>query len=255
MMREISFLNDKKETLRGYVHTPKRFNNTAIIVLHGFPGNMDSSISKRIALDFSKQGYLVLRFSFSGSPPSDGKFESKLMSQEVKEIKNAIDFIEDNYDFNKLILIGHSTGAIDASLYAYKDKRISKLVLSGCVSDLKHAARYDFTDEMVKSFWEKGYVKYKNKKYWSYNHKIKKAFYEEFFTLDIPSAMKKWRKPLLVIHGEKDEAIPSYIDPIEMYKQCKCKKKLVIIKDADHSYKGKGQWKKASREIINFIRH
>jgi pimeloyl-ACP methyl ester carboxylesterase len=180
------------------------------------------------------------------------------MSQEVKEIKNAIDFLYNNYEFKSLILIGHSTGAIDASLYAYKDKRIDKLVLSGAVSDLKYAARYDFNDEQIKDFWEKGYIIYRKvkgrKKHWVQGKKLKKAFYDEFFILNIFKAMRKWNKPLLIIHGEKDEAIPSSKDPYELYKLCKCRKKLVIIKGSDHSYSDKKCWKRFVKVVDNFIR-
>ncbi|MBS3175654.1 alpha/beta hydrolase [Candidatus Woesearchaeota archaeon] len=251
-MKKISFKNGKGLTLRGYIFTPKKYD-TAVVFLHGFPSDCRGGTGKRIGPSLMKKGYLVLTFDFSGTKTSEGKFEDKLMSKEVKDVHYAIDFLFRNYCFKKLVLIGHSTGAIDASLYAYKDKRIDKLILLGAVSDLKHSARYDFNDEQVRDFWTKGYIIYKRGKKWVKNKKLKKAFYDEFFTLDIPKAMKKYRRPLLIIHGEKDEAIPVN-DPQALYALARRPKKLVIVRDADHSFRNPRHWKKVVDAMMRFMK-
>jgi dipeptidyl aminopeptidase/acylaminoacyl peptidase len=250
MIKKISFKNQKGQTLRGFVHVPKQYD-TAFIVLHGFPGSCTGSRVPKTCKMLEAKGYLAMGFDFSGTNISDGKFEDKLMSQEAKEIKYAIDFLENNYKFKKLILHGHSTGAIDAALYAYKDKRISKLIISGGIDRLENAARYDFTDTQVRDFWTKGFITYNAKSYWTHNKKLKKAFYDEFFTLDIPSSIKKYKKPLLIIHGDNDEAVPverAYL----MYEQANNPKKLVIIKGSDHSFTKKDWLKKQVNEIVKF---
>ena len=145
MMRAISFKNRKGLTLRGFIHEPKRYD-TAILTLHGFPGSCIGGRVEKTAKQLEKKGFLVMRFDFSCSNLSDGRFEDKLMSEEVKDIKYAIDYLKKNYKFKKLILHGHSTGSIDASLYAYKDKRINKLILSGATDRLDHSAHFDFSD-------------------------------------------------------------------------------------------------------------
>lgn len=235
MIQKISFQNNLNLTLRGTIFKPKKYT-TVIIFCHGFPSSAEGSSPQRFAKILQHLGYLVMLFSFSGSGSSDGKFENKLMSQEVKDIKYAVDFLTENYEYKQLILIGHSTGAIDAALYAYKDKRIDKLVLLGGVSKLNEAVRYDFTDEQVRDFWKKGYIVYNRPKHWVHRKKLKKAFYDEFFTLDILGSLKKFRKPLLIIHGEKDEAIPVHKDPQELFAAANKPKKLVVIKGADHRF-------------------
>ena len=144
MIKNVEFKNKYGLKLKGIVHIPKKYD-TAFIYLHGFPGSM-SSRAVQVCEMMSKLGYLSLRFNFSGSDTSEGKFQDKLMSKEVDDIEYAIDFLTKNFKFKKLILMGHSTGAIDAALYGYKDKRISKLILSGCVGKLSNAAHYDFND-------------------------------------------------------------------------------------------------------------
>ncbi|MBI2666515.1 alpha/beta fold hydrolase [Candidatus Woesearchaeota archaeon] len=239
-MQKISFKNNFGLTLRGTIFKPKKYT-TAIIFCHGFPSSAEGSSPKRFAKFFQQMGYLVMLFSFSGSGSSEGKFEDKLMSQEVKDIKSAVDFLSEHYEYNQLVLIGHSTGAIDAALYAHTDKRVDKLVLLGGVSKLSEAVRYDFTDEQVRDFWKKGYIVYHRAKSWVHKKKIKRAFYDEFFQLDVLGSLKKFKKPLLIIHGEKDEAIPVQKDPQELYAAANQPKKLLIIKNADHRF-SKLQW-------------
>ena len=156
-----------------------------------------------------------------------------------------------NYFFRHLILIGHSTGAIDAALYAHKDRRITQLILTGAVSDLKNAAHYDFTDEQVRDFWTKGYIFYDRPGKWMHGKKLKKAFYDEFFTLDIPTAIKKYKKPLLIVHGEKD-IIPAS-EPQALFTMANTPKKLVIIRGADHSFTEAEHFKKVLKVMGEFV--
>jgi len=139
MKQPISFKNRYGLTLRGFISHPKRYD-TAVIFLHGFPGSCHGFTAQRMITALGKK-HLALIFDFSHTNTSDGKFEDKLMSKEVSDIKSAIDFLEDNYSYRQLVIIGHSTGAIDASLYAHRDKRISKLVLMGAESDTKQAGK------------------------------------------------------------------------------------------------------------------
>ncbi|MEK6809870.1 MAG: alpha/beta hydrolase [Nanoarchaeota archaeon] len=175
------------------------------------------------------------------------------MSQEVKEVRLAIDFLEKNFPFKSLVLIGHSTGAIDAALYAHKDKRINKLILLGGVSDLKQAVRYDFTDQQVYKFWTKGHITYHNPDSWYHKKRLKKAFYDEFFALDIQKAMKDYHHPLLIIHGDNDEAVPVK-EAYQLHRLANKPKKLVIIKGADHRFTKKRHQVRLLWQIYRFIR-
>ncbi len=250
MIRNVEFRNKRGLLLRGFISEPKNYH-TAIIFLHGFPSSCQGYSASRILQAAAKIPYLVLTFSFSHSPPSEGKFEDKLMSREVEDIKSAINFLEKNYSYQQLVLMGHSTGAIDAALYAHKDKRIGKVILSGAVSDLRNAVRYDFTDEQVRDFWKRGSIVYDRPGKWVHKHKLKKKFYDEFFTLNIPAAIKKYKRPLLIIHGEKDQ-IPVQ-EPQALFKMANQPKKLVIIRDADHSFTQPEHFKKVLKVIKEFI--
>lgn len=251
MEKLISFKNKKGIILRGSLHIPNNYD-TAIIFCHGFPDSASGENGRRLGETFEELNYLTLRFSFSGTPLSDGKFEDKLMSQESAEIGDAIDFLTENYSFKKLVLLGHSTGAIDLSLYAHKDNRITKVILASPVADLKQAVHYDFTDEDINSFLKNGYVTYNAPGRWVDKKRLKKTFYDEFFTLDLSAALKKITQPTLIIHGEKDELVPIN-EARKVFSLLSCPKKLVIIKDADHSFSQEKHWKQAVKAIKSFI--
>jgi uncharacterized protein len=247
-----SFYNRKKQLLRGIIHLPREYE-TAIILLHGFPSSMDGN-PQRIAAMLSKKGYLCLRFNFSGTDTSQGLFEAKLMSEEVRDTQSAVHYIRKQYHPKKIIIYGHSTGAIDAALYAGEDKKINGVVLFGVVSDLANAAHYDFNDEQIRQFWTKGYTYVKYVQPWMKKHgKIFKAFYDEFFQLNIIKALKKYRLPVLIMHGEQDKALPAYEAKI-LYRQIAQPKKLCLLKGVGHSPKSAKHIQRISFEIDRFIR-
>ena len=83
--------------------------------------------------------------------------------------------------------------------------------------------------------------------------KLKKAFYDEFFVLDIPRALKKYRKPLLIVHGTDDEAVPS-LEAYDLFKIANEPKKLVVISGADHQFSSLWHGLQVLRHIVVFIR-
>ena len=119
---------------------------------------------------------------------------------------------------------------------------------------MNEAARYDFTDLQIKDFWTKGYIKYKRPGKWYHNKKLKKTFYDEFFKIDLIKSVKKFKRPILIIHGEKDESLPVTKDPHELYKSINKPKRLVIIKGSDHSYTKPKHMREAILYIDRFIR-
>lgn len=233
----VAFRNRRGLTLRGTLYVPERYT-AALIYAHGFPTDSTGS-AKRVCTTLSRAGILCLRFDFTGCGKSDGKHEERLMSRDLQDVRAAIDWLCAHAEFDKLVLLGHSTGAIDGALYARTDKRLDGVILSGVVSHLDEAVHIDFTDRQVRDFWTRGYTYTSHPTRWSgKRERIAKAFYDEYFTLDIPRTIRKYRGPLLIVHGEKDEAIPASEarELSALAGTTKSRKRLVIVKGADHGY-------------------
>ena len=126
-------------------------------------------------------------------------------------------------------------------------------MLLGAESDTKHSVRYDFTDQQVHDFWTKGYITYNQPGKWYHRKRLKKAFYDEFFTLDIPKAIKKYKRPLLIIHGEHDEAVPLR-DGEQLFAMANKPKKIAVIRESDHRFSKPLHFLKVVKIIHDFIK-
>lgn len=229
-----SFPNERGKTLRGVLYAPERYT-TAVVLLHGFPGDSSGRTDRR-ARELARAGYLTMRFDFTGCGASSGKHEERLMSGDLKDTRAAINYLAAHAEYDKLILLGHSTGAIDATLYAPTDKRVDAIILISGVADLERAVNYDFTSQQVKDFWTKGYTKTLWPLDWTGKPgRINKAFYDEFFTLDLTRAIKKHHKPTLIVHGENDEAVPVR-EAHDLFALANKPAVLAIINKADHRF-------------------
>ncbi len=56
-----------------------------------------------------------------------------------------------------------------------------------------------------------------------------------------------------MIHGQKDEVVPVYFSRLVLNLFTKAKKKILIIKNGDHSLSSKNQLQKIVKELKAFI--
>ncbi len=251
-MKAVEFKNEYNLILRGFIHVPKKYEN-AVIILHGFPADCDIKPFRALAKSLAFFNNLVLRFDFNGCGKSEGKLEDSCFTKDQTDIKAAIDFVKKNYNPEDIILLGHSGGAIDASIYAHSDTRVSKTILmSGC-SDLKTNAKNIFTKDEIESFKTKGYIEYNNPGHWWHKKRVKKSFYDELFTINIKKAIQNYKKPLLIIHGSKDEVLPIE-NAYELHKYANEPKKLLILNGADHAYSKFKYGIKVFFTVLKFIK-
>lgn len=256
--RAVEFENHRGLMLRGVLHEADDAK-AAIVLVHGLLGSAFGTTSPMIARAACALGYTTLRFDLSGTNRSDGELEDKRMSEEALDIGDATAFV-DSLDLGVPIVVhGHSTGAIDAALWAHRDERIAGLVLNAGVSDLKHAVHYDFDDEQIREFKEAGRLSLSSEKAawyageWFEGKALGRGFYDEFFELDVPAAIHAYRKPLLIVHGSDDEAIPAKKDPVELYALANEPKELAIIEGADHRYTVPGTFETLIATIDSWI--
>ena len=246
----ISFPNQQDHLLSGeYINNGKDW---AVIVAHGFPSSATGSTVTNLRNALGARLYNVLTFDFHGSGRSEGDFQQKLMSKEVDDLESAIDFLEEEKQIERVVLMGHSTGAIDVALYDPSDHRVAAKVLLGGVADLTTAVNYDFTPLQIKDFWEKGEIQYLREGEWYHEKKLNKAFYDEFFTLSIAKSLSEYYKPLLIAHGTEDflnykqEALPLYAmanEPREIFLQ----------EGADHKFSNPAHFNNLVRRLEEFF--
>lgn len=102
--------------------------NTPLIYLHGGPGYNSSVFEITTAEKLAKQGFYVIVYDRRG----EGRSIDKSASYTFKETFKDLELIYNQYQLEKVTLLGHSFGGILATLYAEKNKeKVNNVILIG----------------------------------------------------------------------------------------------------------------------------
>jgi uncharacterized protein len=227
-----------------------RKNSTYIVFLHGFMSNLDGKKPKAF-LNFAKKYNLgFLGLEYSGHGKSSGKFTNGNITKWTQETSLMIKKIIKN---NKIILIGSSMGAwISLNQFKFFKKQIKGFLGIGSAPEfLERLMWNNFSKKMKKEIKKNGiiHLKHGNYEYPITYQLIKDGRKNKVFSKKIYHDLK-----ITMVHGSKDESVPIFYSRkvLKIFKNAK--KKLVIIKNGDHSLSS-SKWlnilKKELKLIIN----
>lgn len=204
MKKEISFKNNKGQTLRGDLYVPEekyKLKYSAIIVCHGLGGNKDAQNKVDLAEALYKEGFVVLRFDFTGHGKSEGDYADTTLTQEVNDVKAAIVAMYSlgKVDRKKLGLIGHSLAGTVTVIEAATDSRIKSAAVIAAVVDMEKPMSTAGKSNIKK--WQKTDALHLE------GGTLKYSFFKDFKKYNILTYAKKIKIPFLVIHGTKDYAV------------------------------------------------
>ena len=229
-MKKFNYLRlTTSKKIRYLKHNQK--NSNYIVFLHGFMSDLEGTKPKAF-LNFAKKnkfGFLALEYSGHGK--SSGKFINGNISKWTKETKKLIKKIVKK---NKIILIGSSMGAwISLNQFKFFKKQIVGFLGIGSAPEfLENLMWNKFSKRKRKEIKKRGIIH------------LKHGDYEYPITLQL---IKDGRKNkvlnkkiyeyinVTMVHGAKDKSVPiKYSKKIlKIFKNAN--KKLVIIKNGDHS--------------------
>jgi esterase/lipase len=194
-------------------------NAPCLIFVHGFKGFKDWGFVPFIGEYFSEKGFFVLTFNFSHNGVGESltefdeldKFAENTFSLELSELNELISAY--NFGFfgnssNKGIgLIGHSRGGAISLLLGSVNDEVKAVSTWSAVSDL---ARY--TERQKKEWKKRGFIEVLNTRT-KQRMKLNISLLEDIEnnlegTLNIEGAVKNLNKPLLIVQGEEDLAVP-----------------------------------------------
>lgn len=223
----------------------------AVIVQHGFSGSFDSPVVRKICLHLEKNGFIALRFAFSGHKPSQGGYRRVLISQFIKDIKAAIAFLSrvDRVNRSSIGLIGHSLGAFTSLMAAGAlAEQVKALVAVSGFYNLNAVSR------SIKSNQPGQIIKKNNKKYWIISGlKVNNKFDKDPVYFKKRIFISKINCPALIIHGQRDNIVSSK-DAYSIYRLIKQKKDLIIIKGADHHFTNKIHMRKMVNWSVKWLK-
>ena len=195
----------------------------------------------------NKLGFLALEYSGHGK--SSGKFVNGNISKWSKDVRTLIEKIVKK---NNFILVGSSMGAwLSLNQFKYFKKQIKGFIGIGSAPEfLENLMWKKFTKKMKNETIKKGLY---NLKHGNYEYPISYQLIRDGRKNRILHKRINSKINVTMIHGEKDEVVPKSYSKKILKIFNKAKKKLVIIKDGDHSLSNKHNLKKIILELNKII--
>ena len=224
-------------------------SNLHIIFLHGFMSNIEGEKPKAISKYAKKNKLGFLALEYSGHGKSTGKFTKGNISKWSKEVEITIKKIVKK---NKFILVGSSMGAwLSLNQFKYFKTQIKGFLGIGSAPEFLHNLIWKkFTQKMKNEIFKKGIynLKHGNYEYPITHQLIKDGRKNKILNKKIISQIN-----VTMIHGNKDEVVPLNYSKKVLKIFIKAKKKLVIVKNGDHSLSSKQGLKRIEIELHKIV--
>jgi len=222
-----------------------------IVFLHGFMSNIEGKKPQTL-LQFSKKNNLgFLALEYSGHGKSSGEFTEGNISNWTQDVKTTIKKIVKKNDF---ILVGSSMGSwIALNQFKYFKKQILGFIGIGSAPEFLSRLMWNKFSKKVKSeILSKGKTMIKNGQY---EYPITYQLIKDGRKNKVLNKKNNFKIQVTMIHGQKDEVVPVNFSKSVLSLFNKAKKKLVVIKNGDHSLSTVGQLKIIIRELNNIVKN
>tara|TARA_B110000438_G_scaffold293710_1_gene334023 strand:+ start:1088 stop:1852 length:765 start_codon:yes stop_codon:yes gene_type:complete len=220
-----------------------------VVFFHGFMSDMIGTKPAAIQKFCKKKNINFLKFEYSGHGKSTGKFTEGNISKWTKDAKELIRSRINSR--NKLIFIGSSMGSwIALNLFKYFKNQIKAFI--------GIASAPEFLEELM---WKKFNKKIKNtimkkKIYYlkrgNFTYPLTKQLILDGRKNKVLNNKINLKISITLFHGLNDEVVPLRISKKILRICSKSSKKLVTIKNGDHSLSRKSDLKKICKEL-NFL--
>ena len=229
-MTNFNYFNiSKTRKIRYLKHHQK--NTTYVVFLHGFMSDLEGKKPKAF-LKFAKKNRInFLALEYSGHGKSSGKFIDGNISKWSKETSILIRKIVKK---NKIILVGSSMGAwISLIQFQYFKTQIKGFLGIGSAPEFLEKLMWNkFSQRMKKEIKKNGII---HLKHGDYEYPITYQLIKDGRKNKVLHKKIFQNINVTMVHGNKDKSVPvSYSKKIlRIFKNSK--KRLVIVKNGDHS--------------------
>ena len=240
------FKINKNKKIR-YLKINKK-KSTFIVFLHGFMSDLEGKKPNSF-FTFSKKNNLgFLALEYSGHGKSSGKFTNGNISKWSKETSTLIRKIVKK---NKIILVGSSMGAwISLIQFQYFKKQIKGFLGIGSAPEFLERLMWNkFSESKKKEIKKNGII---HLKHGDYEYPITYQLIKDGRKNKVLHKKIYQNINVTMVHGNKDKSVPlSYSKKIlRIFKNSK--KKLVVVKNGDHSLSST-KWLKLLQKELKLI--
>ena len=243
---KIEILNRNSEKLSANLVTPSngQFSQIAIFA-HCFTCSKNLSVVRNISAELTNKDIAVLNFDFTGLGDSGGDFSDSNFSNNLTDIEDISEFLTENH-VAPTVLIGHSLGGAAVIKAANLLPNIKAVVVIGAPSNTTHV-KHLISDKETIEKEGKADIAIGGRPF-----TIKKQFLEDLSAHNIHEAVKKLKRPFLILHSPQDRIVEIENAAI-LYQNAYHPKSFVSLDGADHLISKKEDAIYAARIIGSWV--
>ena len=220
-----------------------------VVFLHGFMSDLEGQKPRKILKFCNSKKIGFLAMEYSGHGKSSGKFTKGNISKWTNEVRTTIKRVVKK---NKFILVGSSMGSwISLNQFKFFNNQIIGFLGIGSAPEfLENLMWKKFNNKMKNEIKKNGIYNIKNG---NYEYPITYQLIKDGRKNKILNKKIKSKIYVTMIHGKKDEVVPvNYSKKVlKVFKNAN--KKLLIIKNGDHSLSSKRNLNKITKELNNIV--
>lgn len=200
------------------------------LVFHGFTGHIEEEHIVKVAKAMNEVGVATLRVDLFGHGKSDGEFKNHNLYKWLNNILAVVDYAKSLDFVTDIYMCGHSQGGLAVTLAAAMEQDVVKaliplspayVIIKGAKEGELLGQSFDpvnIPDELIS--WD--------------GLTLSGNYIRVAQTIDLDGAIAKYTGPVLLVHGDEDEAVPVEFS-IEAAKKF-ANARLELIKGDDHCY-------------------
>jgi pimeloyl-ACP methyl ester carboxylesterase len=247
-MNEFKYLKlSKYKKIRYLSVIPKK--KIYIVFLHGFMSDLEGEKPKNFKKYCKRKKLGFLGLEYSGHGKSSGKFTLGNISKWSIETRITIKKIVKK---NNFILIGSSMGSwLALNQFKYFEKQIKGFLGIGSAPEFLEKLMWNkFSKKIKKELISEGIYELKHG---NYEYPITYQLIKDGRKNKVLKRKLKSKIFVTMIHGGSDEVVPVSYSRKILSLFHKAKKKLIIIKNGDHSLSSKRNLKKITIELNKIV--
>jgi len=245
---QIHFKNHDGEKLAGTLHLPDQPSKFGVVLGHCFTCTQHTTILRRLAKDLIEEGFIALRFDFSGNGQSEGEFSQSTYSKQIAEMQKAAEIVASN-GAAWTGLAGHSMGGLISFLTASQTESVNAVCAIG--SRITAMKATHFLSQTQREILENtGQVSFTSRGRFL---TVTEDFFSDADHFELQMILKAFHKPLLMVNGDKDEIIPVQ----EAHRAREIGDGSVdveIIAGADHMFSRKDHRERVSALVVDWFK-
>ncbi len=218
--------------LNAYLDMPKTNKEKCplCIIIHGFTGHSEERHIVAVQETLNEIGVATLRADMYGHGKSDGKFEDHTLFKWLTNIMAVVDYAKKLDFVTDIYMAGHSQGGLAIILAAAMERDIIKAIMP--LSPAAMIPEIARTGELLGLTFDPENIP-DELDAWD-GQKLKGNYARVAQTIKVEDYVEKYKKPVLLVHGDADEAVPYEVSVklSKLYNDCT----FVTIPGDTHCY-------------------